>query len=128
MNTPPDFSKYTKQLNIEQLKKQGTQALADELSYTRQLYESLDTIFQDSLDGFFITDGEGNVLKVNKSYEEMSGITSEEIIGQNMHDLESTLINYSASEQGVKLTSPVLLYFHPKAKLSWSSAIPVISK
>ena len=97
MNTPPDFSKYTKQLNIEQLKKQGTQALADELSYTRQLYESLDTIFQDSLDGFFITDGEGNVLKVNKSYEEMSGITSEEIIGQNMHDLESTLINYSAS-------------------------------
>ena len=59
MNTPPDFSKYTKQLNIEQLKKQGTQALADELSYTRQLYESLDTIFQDSLDGFFITDGEG---------------------------------------------------------------------
>ena len=64
MNTPPDFSKYAKQLNIEQLKKQGTQALADELSYTRQLYESLDTIFQDSLDGFFITDGEGNVLKV----------------------------------------------------------------
>ena len=47
MNTPPDFSKYAKQLNIEQLKKQGTQALADELSYTRQLYESLDKIFQD---------------------------------------------------------------------------------
>ena len=123
MNTPPDFSKYTKQLNIEQLKKQGTQALADELSYTRQLYESLDTIFQDSLDGFFITDGEGNVLKVNKSYEEMSGITSEEIIGQNLQPL-----NRVFSEQGVKLTSPVHLYFHPKAKLSWSSAIPVISK
>ena len=48
MNTPPDFSKYAKQLNIEQLKNK-VQALADELSYTRQLYESLDTIFQDSL-------------------------------------------------------------------------------
>ena len=75
----------------------------------------------------------------------MSGITSEEIIGQNMHDLKSTLINYSASlivlktrqtatieqnfsEQGAELTLPVHLYFHPKAKLSWSSAIPVISK
>ncbi len=97
MNTPPDFSKYNKYLDVEHLKTQGIQALADELSYTRHLFESLDTIFQDSLDGFFITDGEGNVLKVNKSYEEMSGITSKEILGQNMHNLESTLINYSAS-------------------------------
>lgn len=35
MNTPPDFSKYNKNLDVEQLKTQGIQALADELSYTR---------------------------------------------------------------------------------------------
>lgn len=52
MNTPPDFSKYNKYLDVEHLKTQGIQALADELSYTRHLFESLDTIFQDSLDGF----------------------------------------------------------------------------
>ena len=50
MNTPPDFSKYNKNLDVEHLKTQGIQALADELSYTRHLFESLDTIFQDSLD------------------------------------------------------------------------------
>ena len=129
MNTPPDFSKYTKQLNIEQLKKQGTQALADELSYTRQLYESLDTIFQDSLDGFFITDGEGNVLKVNKSYEEMSGITSEEIIGQNMHDLESTLINYSASLIVLKTrqTATIEQSFLRTGRKAYITSTPVFS-
>ena len=129
MNTPPDFSKYTKQLNIEQLKKQGTQALADELSYTRQLYESLDTIFQDSLDGFFITDGEGNVLKVNKSYEEMSGITSEEIIGQNMHDLESTLINYSASLIVMKTgkTATIEQSFLRTGRKAYITSTPVFS-
>ena len=129
MNTPPDFSKYTKQLNIEHLKKQGTQALADELSYTRQLYESLDTIFQDSLDGFFITDGEGNVLKVNKSYEEMSGITSEEIIGQNMHDLESTLINYSASLIVMKTgkTATIEQSFLRTGRKAYITSTPVFS-
>ena len=129
MNTPPDFSKYAKQLNIEQLKKQGTQALADELSYTRQLYESLDTIFQDSLDGFFITDGEGNVLKVNKSYEEMSGITSEEIIGQNMHDLESTLINYSASLIVMKTgkTATIEQSFLRTGRKAYITSTPVFS-
>lgn len=129
MNTPPDFSKYAKQLNIEQLKKQGTQALADELSYTRQLYESLDTIFQDSLDGFFITDGEGNVLKVNKSYEEMSGITSEEIIGKNMHDLESTLINYSASLIVMKTgkTATIEQSFLRTGRKAYITSTPVFS-
>ena len=129
MNTPPDFSKYNKNLDVEHLKTQGIQALADELSYTRHLFESLDTIFQDSLDGFFITDGEGNVLKVNKSYEEMSGITSKEILGQNMHNLESTLINYSASLIVLKTgkTATIEQSFLRTGRKAYITSTPVFS-
>lgn len=97
MNNLLDFSRYNKALNLEQLKSEGIDAVADELAYTREVYEKLSAIFEDSQDGFFITDGEGRILKVNKAYEEMSGIKGEEILGKNVRKLEGKLISYSAS-------------------------------
>ena len=97
MGLYPDFSQYNDDLDIDALAEQGVDALKEELKRTRELYKALDTIFEDSLDGFFITDGEGNVIMVNKSYEIMSGIKKEEILGKNMRELESKLITYSAS-------------------------------
>lgn len=97
MGVYPDFSQYNDDLDIDALAEQGVDALKEELKRTRELYKALDTIFEDSLDGFFITDGEGNVIMVNKSYEIMSGIKKEEILGKNMRELESKLITYSAS-------------------------------
>lgn len=97
MSLYPDFSQYDKDLDIDALAEQGIDALKEELKRTRELYHAMDSIFEDSLDGFFITDGEGNVIKVNKSYEIMSGIKQEEILGKNMRELESKLISHSAS-------------------------------
>ena len=35
----------------------------------------------------FITDGQGNVLRLNKAYEQITGIKADEIIGKNMKKL-----------------------------------------
>lgn len=45
-------------------------------------------IIENSIDGFFITDGEGNVIMVNNAYEKLSGLRREEIIGMNMSKFE----------------------------------------
>jgi len=45
-------------------------------------------IIENSIDGFFITDGEANVIMVNNAYEELSGIKREEILGMNMSKFE----------------------------------------
>ena len=79
-----DFSRYDKLLDVKKLISRGFDAVVGELLYTREIYEKLHAIFEDSQDGFFITDGEGRILMVNKAYEEMSGIKSEEILGGNV--------------------------------------------
>ena len=52
-----DFSRYDKALDLNRLMRQGMEAVVGELVYTREIYEKLNAIFEDSQDGFFITDG-----------------------------------------------------------------------
>ena len=59
-----------------------------EIINLRYMYSRLDAIIESSYDGIYITDGEGNTLRVNRSYEKLTGIEREKLIGKNMHDLE----------------------------------------
>lgn len=56
-------------------------------SAVQELLKELAAIIQSSYDGIFITDGEGNVLRLNYAYERITGIKASEIIGRNMKDL-----------------------------------------
>lgn len=47
----------------------------------------LDAIFDSSYDGLYITDGEGNTLRLNKGFERITGVTANECIGRNMAEL-----------------------------------------
>ena len=49
--------------------------------------EHLNAIIEYSFDGIFITDKNCNVLRINHSYEEITGLTKDEILGKNMADL-----------------------------------------
>ena len=55
MNTPPDFSKYTKQLNMEQLKKQYTQFFKTKFEscvyflFSVKQYEMYSTLFENGV-------------------------------------------------------------------------------
>lgn len=122
-----DFSRYDKALDLNRLMGQGMEAVVGELVYTREIYEKLNAIFEDSQDGFFITDGEGRVLKVNKAYEEMSGIKGEEILGSNVKELEGKMISYSASLITIRSGKPMTIEqtFYRTGRKAYISSTPI---
>ncbi|MCY6960604.1 sigma 54-interacting transcriptional regulator [Clostridium sp. ZC22-4] len=48
----------------------------------------MDSIIESSYDGIYITDGEANTLRINKSYEDITGLKRADMLGRNMRDLE----------------------------------------
>jgi PAS domain S-box-containing protein len=48
----------------------------------------LHQIIDSSYDGIYITDGDGNTIFANKSYEKITGMKKDEMIGKNMRYLE----------------------------------------
>ena len=57
--------------------------------------ERLDAIIENSFDGIYITDNKANTIKVNKSYEVITGLKKEEVLGKNMIDLiKNNVIKY----------------------------------
>lgn len=61
--------------------------VVQELEVTRKLNQQLDAIFESSYDGLYITDGEGNTLRLNKAFERIMGVYAEECVGRNMAEL-----------------------------------------
>lgn len=49
--------------------------------------ELLSLVFDNIYNGVYITDDKGNTIIVNKTFEDMSGIKKEEIVGKNIKDL-----------------------------------------
>ena len=72
------------------------ESILEELANTKKLNQQLDAIIDSSFDGLYITDGEGNTLRLNQGFERIMGITAAECIGRNMQDLVNEGI-YSGS-------------------------------
>jgi len=49
--------------------------------------KELAAIFESSYDGLYITDGQGNTLRLNKAFERITGVTAQECVGKNMQEL-----------------------------------------
>lgn len=74
------------------------------------LHQELFNILDSSYDGIYITDGEANTLFLNKSYEIMTGINRNEIIGKNMRELiKKQLYDSSGSLLAIKTREKVSL-------------------
>ena len=58
-----------------------------ELAHVRSLNDQLDRIINASFDGFYITDGQGVTLRINKAFERITGVTASECLGRSMHEL-----------------------------------------
>ena len=72
--------------------------------------EHLNSIIEYSFDGIFITDKDCNVLRINHSYEEITGLKKEEVLGRNMADLvQDKLISQSGSLIVANTKRPVTL-------------------
>ena len=61
--------------------------VSKELNYVKNLNKELDAIIESVSDGIYITDGNGDTLRINSSYEKITGIKSEEVLGKNMREL-----------------------------------------
>ena len=49
--------------------------------------KTLETVFEASYDGIYITDGDAVTIMINKSYESITGLKREDMLGKRMHDL-----------------------------------------
>jgi PAS domain S-box-containing protein len=61
--------------------------ISTELEYTRKLTSELTAIIESSFDGIYVTDGNAKTIRVNKSYERITGIKREELLGRTMYEL-----------------------------------------
>jgi PAS domain S-box-containing protein len=57
-------------------------------SNNKEMVKKLDAVIESSYDGIYITDGKANTLKINKSYERITGLNRYDMLGRNMADLE----------------------------------------
>lgn len=55
--------------------------------YRHIITNNLCSILNTAHDGFYITDREGNTLGLNKSYERLTGLKKEDLLGKNIKDL-----------------------------------------
>lgn len=60
----------------------------DECGMANLNCRELDEIIESSYDGIYITDGKANTLRINKSYESITGLKRKDMINRNMYDLQ----------------------------------------
>lgn len=63
------------------------ESLSQELESVRAINKELDAVFESVDDGLVLVDEQGVVLRVNKAYQTIAGISNEEYRGKHVHDL-----------------------------------------
>ena len=63
------------------------ETITSELQSFQRLNSELEAIIESSYDGLYITDGSANTIRVNHSYERITGLKRPQLIGRNMNDL-----------------------------------------
>lgn len=61
--------------------------LLKQIKSARTICSQLEAVIENSFDGIYITDGEANTLKINKSYERITNVKTEDLLGRNMKDI-----------------------------------------
>lgn len=62
--------------------------VSEELSFCIRAVKELNAIIDSSFDGLYITDGQANTIRVNPSWEKITGLKAEDVLGKNIADLE----------------------------------------
>jgi len=72
--------------------------------------KTLETVFEASYDGIYITDGDAVTIMINKSYESITGLKREDMLGKRMHDLvKDQIISQSGTLAALEKREPVTL-------------------
>ena len=86
------------------------EAIISDLSNFQKLHKELEVIFESSCDGLFVSDGNANCLRVNRSYEEITGTRREYLIGRNTKSLvEDKIVDTSVTLEVLKQKKQISL-------------------
>jgi PAS domain S-box-containing protein len=78
------------------------------MEYYKHLEEEFRAIFDYSYDGIFISDGDGKVVRINKSCEIMEGIKSSNVVGKSLEQLlDEGYYNNSVTLEVLKKKIPI---------------------
>lgn len=82
--------------------------VSEELNTVKNLNKELDAIIESVSDGIYITDGNADTIRINSSYEKITGIKSEEVLGKNMAELvEKGVFSESVTFKVLEKRAPV---------------------
>jgi len=111
------------------MKKNNTENLSI-FNNLQEANDRLDAIIENSFDGIYITDANANTIKVNKSYEIITGLKKEEVLGKNMIDLiKNNVISVSGSLMAMQKQKPITLQQEFKTgKKALITSSPVFDK
>ncbi|MBW6508513.1 MAG: sigma 54-interacting transcriptional regulator [Desulfuromonadales bacterium] len=78
----------------------------------------LEIIFDNLYNGIYVVDGKGVTIGVNKTFEEMSGFTNEELVGRSLYDLvgKDNYFSGSASLLVLERKAPVTATYSTSTK------------
>lgn len=68
-------------------RKEEYEKVSHYLSGFQDLLGEVNAIINSSYDGIYVTDGKANTIRINKAYEDITGIRASEVLGRNMRDL-----------------------------------------
>lgn len=84
--------------------------IISQLQNYQRLHRELEAIFDSSYDGFYITDGEANTIRVNKSYERITGLSRDALLGRNMRTLVANhIFDHSVTLEVLEKKKPMTL-------------------
>lgn len=86
----------------EQMDEFSREALVEEILRLNKICQQLNTILEFSVNPIFVTNGEGEVIKVNAAYEKLSGVDRSKLLGQNVKNLEGTVVSKSSTLVSIK--------------------------
>ncbi len=106
------------------------QSIKEQLECQKELNRENEAIIECSYDGIVVTDAKGIITKVNPALEQLLHMTSEELIGMNVADMEKKGIVYpSATLLALKTGRPVtFLQKHETGREVLATGNPVMDE
>lgn len=81
---------------------------ARKLNSFKLITKHLETIFEASSDGIWVTDASGRIIALNRASERLNGIKAEEVLGQNVSImLEKDLVDHNLTPEVIRTRQPL---------------------
>lgn len=86
------------------------ESITNELVSAKEMNDELDAVIQASFDGIMVTDSSGIILSINDSYQRITGLSRESLVGRDMHDLVAAGF-YNHSDVAMVISSKRVVTF-----------------